>query len=246
VKQEKGTINSGAAVGLTATSTNDAKVIDVSIEVSALKLKSIAPEVVTGGSTKVHVGGNYTFNSPGVTGQATATNQPNSQSFHLGGAYVGITTVRPKVSATHETEAFVGREADVAVNGGSLTLSATSTNDVKAEKFGLSLGLINVDAFNPTVEAAGATRAYAAEGASGAAAGLGLTAPGTNPATVDLSAISIGAGTLSILAPTVKTSHVAEAYLGPRAGIDPSATSSGTINLGGGTLTVSATSHDKA
>ena len=116
--EDQGTITSDAAVNLTATSNNDATIKDVAIEVSAIKIKSITPHLSTDGSTEVHVGGKYTFNSPGVTGQELARNTPDWDSFQLGLAFVGVTIIDTQLSIGHETNAFVGREADVVVNGG--------------------------------------------------------------------------------------------------------------------------------
>ncbi|MBI3839031.1 MAG: hypothetical protein HY288_14015, partial [Planctomycetia bacterium] len=247
VKQEdQGTITVGAPLQLTATSTNDATIKDLTIGVSGFKIKAVSPQISTGGSTQVHVGGKYTFNAPGVTGQATATNSPLWNSLNIGITAVGVDVISPKVSTPHETDAFVGRNAAITENGGDITLGATSFNQPKLEKFDFSLGAITVNVFQPEVDADGATRAFVDEGASVVAANLSVTATATNTATIDMSSIGIAAVAVTDIEPTVKTTHDTEAYVGPRAGNAPTAMTSGTIKLGGGTLSVEATSHSKA
>ena len=73
-----GTITLGAALDLNATSTNDATVGDISIGAGVVSVELTTPEMRAGGTTRVLVGGDYTVNASGITGDATATNSAGS------------------------------------------------------------------------------------------------------------------------------------------------------------------------
>jgi hypothetical protein len=246
VKQEdQGTITVTSPVMLNATSTNDATIKAINLDVGAVKIKAVSPEISTGGSTQVHVGGKYTFNAPSVNGQAMSTNSPHWDSLNISLSAVGIDVVSEKVTATHETDAFVGRAATIAENGGGITLGATSVNQPKLEKFDITLSAVGITDFEPDVEAGGATKAYVDQGAAVAAGSLSVTAMSNNTPELDMSAIGLAVVDVKNTEPTAKTTHTTEAYIGPGGNVAPDANLAGSISVGS-PITVMAKSQNTA
>src|SRR5262249_54708247 len=64
------------------------------------------------------------------------------------------------------TEAFVGNQANLTLNGGSLTVSAASATAVKAEADGGALGIVGAGDILSDATATGQTRAFIGEGST--------------------------------------------------------------------------------
>src|SRR5262249_21733373 len=73
-------------------------------------------------------------------------------------------------------------------------------------------------------------------------------ATATNMATVKTDIVKIGALDIAIgtTGPSAKTTHNVEAYIGPRFEVMPTPKVTGTIDVGGGTITVHGTSNNNA
>ena len=233
-----GVITLTGGIDLTATSVNEASVSEVNIALGAVGIDLVKPVITTGGATRVSVGGNYTISASGITGQANATNKADADTVPISISLVRVSEINTEVRTTHETEAMVGAGAAFVLNGGGIALGATSRNEARLSRFDLGVSLGSVVTFKPTVETLGATRAFAAEGANVSAGSLSLNAAAANTARVAANVIAVGAVDFSTIKPVVRTLHVVDAYVGPRAGVASSG-AAGSINVNGA-LNVSA------
>jgi hypothetical protein len=228
-----GTITLGGALTLNADSTNEATVGEVNIALSLVGIDLVKPEMNAGGTTRAYIGGDYTIDASAVAGAAESTNTAGSDSVPIKLGLVQVTEVSAEARTTHETEAFVTRGADFTLNGGGIDLGATSSNIAELTRFELGVSLVSVGTFKPWVETAGATRAFVEEGASLTAGGLDLEAAAANTAQLESNVVAVSLVDIGIIRPTVRTTHVVDAYVGPRAGVGPDGGTNGTISLGG-------------
>ena len=243
----QGVLNIGGTVTLKATSTNDAAIDDIDLEAAAISIESLSPEVIAGGTTRTHLGGKFDVNAfGGIVGEATSTNRPAKDTIDIKATAIEINVNNTRLATTHETEAFVAREASYNLGGSSIALTAKSTNDAEYDQFTLEFTAIPITVLRPEVDAAGATRAFVVEGAVINAGGLSLHADSTNTAEIDMVDISFTGISVSSIEPIARTSHTTETYIGPRAGVAPDNNLNGSINVGGGTIDLEATSHNSA
>ena len=101
-----------------ATSDNDADIAGLSIEISAISVKSLNPEVITDGNTRAYIGGHATVSAAGITADATSTNDPTLVSVGFIVSAIGIDVNNTKLETKHDTEAFVSRDADFSLQSG--------------------------------------------------------------------------------------------------------------------------------
>jgi len=228
-----GTITLGGALTLNADSVNEATIDEVSIGVGVVNIDLAKPDMNAGGTTRTYIGGDYTINATGVSGQADSVNTAGSDTVPIKIGLVSVGEVSAEVRTTHEAEAFVTRGADFTLNGGGIALGATSRNVVDFDSFELGASLVSVGTFKPWLETAGATRAFVEQGATLAAGSLSLNAAAANTAQLDAAVVAVSLVDISVIRPTVRTTHVVDAYVGPRAGVAPDGASSGSISLGG-------------
>ena len=233
-----GTITLDDDLALNATSVNEATVGDINISVDVVSVDLVKPEINAGGTTRVHVGGDYTVNASGVTGAASSTNTAGSNTVPIKIGLVTVGEVTTEVRTTHETEAFVTRDADFDVNGGGIELDAMSRNRTELDRFEFGASLVGVDTFKPMLDTAGATRAFVEEGAAIGAGSLSLDAAAANTASTESDIVTVGLVSFKTSRPTVQTTHVVDAYVGPRAGAAANG-AAGSINVGGA-LTINA------
>ena len=238
------TITLGGGLTLEATSDNDASIAGLAIEISAISVKSLNPEVTTGGSTLSYIGGDAAVSATGVTAHATSTNTPSLVSVGFIVSAIGVTVNNTKLTTSHDTESYVSRDADFELASGAIVdLAATSTNEAGLVNVDFSLGAVTVDVLQQEVNAGGTTRAYVAEGATLVAGGLVLNADSTNEAELDLASVSISAVSINHITPVIRTSHVTEVYIGARPGTAIDGALSGSIDVGTGTIAGTATSR---
>jgi hypothetical protein len=189
--------------------------------------------MTAGGTTRTHVGGNYTINATGISGEANAANTAGSDAVPISINLVEVGEVTAEVRTTHETEAFVSRDADFTLNGGGIELDAISRNDATLDRVDLGVSLVGIGTLKPVVQTAGATRAFVEEGGNLSAGSLSLEAAAANDATLDSVIVAVSLVDISVIRPTVQTTHVIDAYVGPRAGVARNGTA-GSIDLAGG------------
>jgi hypothetical protein len=221
---------------------NQATVNEISIKAGGLTLAYMHPQATIAGSTRGHIGGKFaiTAGAVDVTGSSTNVATTNVISIDAGALTASLNTQGAKTS--HTTEAYVGTQADLNLTGGALALHATSSNTATAGEVDIQAGYGNVAYAKSEAEAGGATRAYVQEGASIQATGLSVLADATNTATANRFATTLGLINVEIAQPTAQTTHDVEAYLGPARGQAPNGALTGTINVGGATIPVHATS----
>jgi hypothetical protein len=124
-----GKITLNGNLDLNANSVNDAQVGEVNIDLALVGVDLVSPDINAGGSTRVNVGGNYTVNAAGITGHANAKNTAGSSSVPIKLGLVEVTDIDPVIHTTHETEAFVSRDAHFDLTGGGIALDAVSRNE---------------------------------------------------------------------------------------------------------------------
>ena len=164
---QQGSLTLGSTLQLHAQSTNTAEIDDISIGASAITIKSLSPKITTGGSTDTYVGGFFGVTAPGIHGEAISTNTPKKDSVNISVTAVGIDVNNTELETTHDTAAFVSRQANFTLNGGgTLELAATSTNDAEFSSFALNVSAVPIGDFKPDVDAGGWTHAYVGEGAT--------------------------------------------------------------------------------
>ncbi len=233
-------------IALDASSTNRATIDEIGFDVGGVLIDLMRPNAKVAGVTQAFLGGRFNITAGGVTARADANNTATSDavSIDLAGIVVDLPTVATE--SAHTAEAFVAREAALTLAGGALALEASSSNTAAAGRSDFGLAGVDVALVKPHARAAGATRAYVDEGAQIAAEGLSATADATNAATIDTSLLGGSGISVEIVRPTAETAHAAEAYIGPRAGVAPTAGLAGSIAVGGGTVALNATSDNVA
>jgi hypothetical protein len=177
-----GVINVNDAITGSAVSTNTATIDDFNFALGGVTVDVVQPQVTVGGATRAHVGGNFTITADAVTFSATGTNNATADTISVGIEGVGISVTEHPAKTEHTSEAFVPANANLTINGGSLTLTATSNNTADAGETGVDVAGLNVAVMTAAAETAGLTRACVEEGASVTATGLTLAATATNNA----------------------------------------------------------------
>ena len=158
----------------------------------------VQPQVTVGGATRAHVGGNFTITADAVTFSATGTNNAMADTISVGIEGVGISVTEHPAKTEHTSEAFVPANANLTINGGSLSLTATSNNTADAGETGVDVAGLNVAVMTAAAETAGLTRACVEEGVSVTATGLTLAATATNNANAEINLVGIGAITVGV------------------------------------------------
>ena len=240
-----GQIVVSGAITLDATSTSDAVVGEFDVDVGALVVEVLRPHAEVKGSTRAFVGGDYVVNADGVVATATATNAALSDALSLDFVAVAVDIPQALTTTTHTTEAYVAGAADFTVSGGALVLNAVSDNTAEAGRTDINLGSIDVAVVVPHATAGGETRVAVEEGAQVVADGLTGTANAASVANVRTDLVIVSGFNVEVVRPKAETQHVTEAFVGPRT---PEAATgvAGSIDVGGGTVSMTATSDNTA
>ncbi|MGH8429523.1 MAG: hypothetical protein ACREUF_03880, partial [Solimonas sp.] len=156
----------------------------------------------------------------------------NAIAIAVGGIPVGFSDFSAKTS--HQTDAYVNTQADLNIPGNALTLDAISHSTAKSGEVTIQLGGIPIAIAQPNAEAGGGTRVFVGEGAKIQAATLDATANATNTATATTLLANLGGIVVGAAAPTAKTTHKTEAFIGAKANDGPADVAPGEITLSGG------------
>ena len=176
-----GAITVGGNINLNATSINNASIDDIGLSINGVSVEQLKPEITAAGATRAYVGGDFTLNAGGVAANATSTTTARSNSFSIEISGVAVEIPSKSVKTNHSTEAFVGRQGDIEINGGGLTLNATSNNNAELNQTdAIRLGAVDISKVESTVDAGGSTSAYIDEGSTIDANSLSITANATN------------------------------------------------------------------
>ncbi|HEV8062517.1 MAG TPA: hypothetical protein VGP68_21740, partial [Gemmataceae bacterium] len=254
--QSGSTVQATSAVQITA---SDAATIDSTVGTGSFSIGLVAASIgvslnnSTIGDTVSAYVGNATVTTSGggvdisatsaatIGGEAVAT----SVAVGIGGSGAGgESTSTDKIT----TQAYLATGANVATNGGLLSLSSTSSPQISAEADGGSLGLVSVGVMLSTASLNGPTRAYIGEGVTVNAGGVSVEAlsqdGGGDAVTATTSLVNIGGVALGVTNATANIEDTTEAFVGPEAGATP--TNSPTTITGGGPLLVHANSTTTA
>jgi len=214
------TVN-GGLVNLHASSVNTASIDEVSVEIPVIQVNVARPEVTTGGSTLAYLGGNLTIDALAVTATATADDTASCAEFSFEITGIAISVPTEATGTAHESKAFIGDQAVITIQGGGLTLSATSTNTAEAGKRVIApVAGVNVVASETSADAGGATRAYIGQDASITADTLAATATASNAATAEMEwDVGVSVVDVRVDETNANTSHTTEAFAGNGAGI---------------------------
>ena len=210
----------------------------VKIDIGAVPINVILPEVTAGGRTLAHLGGNFTIDPSAINLHANAASvDASTEAFSLGIGAVTINDNETVVTADHDTEAFISPDADLTVDNGPLTLTAESKSSADAESLNIDIGAVDASVLKANAKVLGTTKAYVGSGATVNAHDVSLIATSTgNSAIGSETAISISLFGGIELSPHATLSPTVEVSTG----------SGSDINTNGGTLTLSATSGGSA
>src|SRR5262249_34678909 len=168
---------------------------------------------------------------------STSTARGDAVAINASGLDVDVSGAKAQTS--HETEAHVNKQAELTfTNGSALSLGATSHGTAKSGEVGINLAGLDVKVVSPHAEAGGATRVFVGEGAGLSAAGLSATADATNAATTSVHLFGVSGLDVLVVRSHAEVTHTSEAYVGPRAGAAPDAGLAGSINVGGGAVSL--------
>ncbi|HEY8535813.1 MAG TPA: hypothetical protein VIL25_05170, partial [Vicinamibacterales bacterium] len=231
---------------LRATSTNDARVGEITLDASLVTVEKVKPEANAGGATRAHVGGAFDVDADSVDVAAQSTNVAVSNAFAFDLNLLDIDLNERSARTTHLAEAFVGPSATLDLGAAPLVLDAHSDNDASVlHAAPVDLGVVDLDFASSTAAIEGATRAYVAEGSTLAAGSLAANASAGNEAAIDRFQFGASVVGLQQATPTARTAHEVAAFIGPAAGGEPNAGLAGTISLAGG-IALNATSVNDA
>jgi hypothetical protein len=156
-----------------------------------------------------------------------------------------VAALLPKAITNHSTDASIGSDADLDLSG-ALTLAANSTTDATAEITSIAMEALSFAIMSPVTDVGGATRAWVDQGALIETNTFGFTAVSDNDADSSIALVSASAVDIDIGSPKASTSHVTEAWVGPRDADALDKAMSGSISVASGGLTISADSTSDA
>jgi hypothetical protein len=244
-----GTIDVGAApIQVHATSTsNHATAQKIDLAIGGITVGVEQPRVTAGGSTIVHLGGQFAITAGGVDALASAPdNLATGDAVSLAEEVARVNVADRAATTDHTAQAYVGTGANLTITGGSLSLHATSTNTAKSGQVAINVGDVEVRVAKSEANAGGDTSAYVQEGATIRARGLDLSAQSVNTAEANPIDFGVAAVKVDVAHPIAETSHTTEVYIGPPGSADPTPGSSGQIGVGAGSVTGEATSTSTA
>ena len=233
-------------IDLSATSINRATVDEVDIEINAVSVSNLTPEVNVKGATSAHLGGNFAFNADFVNVVADADNRAESSSIQVAVSDVDVDLGKQTSTTEHATAAYIGGEANITGIGVNLGLSAHSDNVATTGGVEVSIGTADVDLVDASSSVKGSTSSYIAEGTDIVVTALSVMASSDNDATANT--IAAGLNTASVRKGSAKasTEHTTDAHIGHSAGGARNTELAGTIDVASGVVGVTATSFNDA
>ena len=239
-----------AAGNVVASADNDSD-IEVIAGFQTLTLPNLASgqilvgESDVGGKTEAYVDGVVVANSLAVTAESTNRAETTAalNGVHL--SLANVAAILPTAKTSMEAAASLGAGSNVDVNG-ALTLTADSDNLARASVFGLAVELVSIAVLSPESEAGGATRVAVGEGATVDALSFNPTAHANNVADSDITFGTVNLADIDLGSPKATTSHVVEAYFGPKEGDGEDDALSGSITVAEGGVTLTADNHSDA
>ena len=161
-------LSGAAVVELGATSTNDARIADVSVELSGLDFDTFAQHVIVDGSTRAFVEEGATLKAGGLVLNADSSNKAEIEQSSVSIGVLTVQNLKPTIMTRHLTEAHIGARAGTAVDpdlstsvdvgSGTIIGTATSRNNVAIDAFNLDVSVVPAARLRPTLRVAGATR----------------------------------------------------------------------------------------
>ncbi|OYW19523.1 MAG: hypothetical protein B7Z52_03455, partial [Burkholderiales bacterium 12-64-5] len=194
---------------------NTASMDAFSISVGLVTFDSVRPDVMVGGKTLAHLGGNFIIDAAAVNVTAAAPdNNASSDVFSLDVSLVNVGGGTTPVKVEHETSAYLADGGNVTVTGGALAFLATATAHAIVESFSVGIGLVGVRDITANATVAGVTRAFVGGNAVLNAGDVSLTARSNgNTADAALSTVGVSLVEVADLDPTATTNHRAETFI---------------------------------
>jgi hypothetical protein len=235
----------GHSVLVHATTTSTASPTETGSSVGTVSVAAITSEATIQGTTQAYAGGGTSITATGIDIQARDTGSSSSTAVVVGvGAFTGAGASSTS-TVNRTTQAYIAPGAVLNANGGSVTVGATSSATPNANVTGVSVGGVAITADTVTDQVLGKTYAYVGEGASISSGGLDVGATSTNTAVATPTNVAVGLAAGSGTKINATVTPDVEAFIGPQAGGTVSGNTT-TINVGGGTAGVHATSTNTA
>ena len=197
---------SGGPLSLQATSSDTAESGQVAISAAGVNIKVAKSEANAGGSTSAYVQEGASITATGLNLSANSTNTAEANPIDFGIAAVKVAVAHPIAETTHTTEVYIGpagtaaptsgSSGKISVGSGSVTGTATSTNNATVDPLEIGLSGIDVSVLHPEVTAGGSTLSHLGGTFAITAGTVSFTANSTSTAdsksiSVELSGVSI-------------------------------------------------------
>ncbi len=180
-----------APLVLHATSNDSATATTEDVSIGAANVASISGNTDVDAGTTAFVGQGAMLSGTTISLMADSTSNATASQKSVGVSLLALAKLDPSATDEHQVEAYVDTGSTVNATG-TLTLSATDTNNANASAGGVQGNLIGVASVDPSATAEGATTATIAGTVN--AANLSVTATSNHNAQSTASVISIDIG----------------------------------------------------